>query len=194
MNIALKELEPFIRDGEHLQTGKPFKNFGGLRSREVLANWLLCVTINWANDSKLTFTSDPLGGDGIIYDSETGQTWPTEHVIVPKLRLGDAGVTEELVLKAIKKKCTKGGAAYAAGKTLVVFLNAGAQRWKPNRVARELPEPLQFASVWVVGLHRLEAGEYVYAVAHMDFAEDDVPTFLVRIGSDFDAWEVSRIQ
>jgi hypothetical protein len=25
---ALKELEPFIRDGKHLATGRPFKNFG----------------------------------------------------------------------------------------------------------------------------------------------------------------------
>jgi hypothetical protein len=41
--MALKELEPFIRNGEHLQTGKPFEKFGGMRSREILANWLLCV-------------------------------------------------------------------------------------------------------------------------------------------------------
>ena len=39
--MGLKELEPFVRNGEHLQTGKPFKRFGGMRSREILANWLL---------------------------------------------------------------------------------------------------------------------------------------------------------
>ena len=44
--VALKELEPFIRNGKHLQIGKPFKKFGGMLSREVLANWLLCVAIN----------------------------------------------------------------------------------------------------------------------------------------------------
>lgn len=38
LKVCLKELEPFIRNGEHLQTGKPFKRFGGLRSRELLAN------------------------------------------------------------------------------------------------------------------------------------------------------------
>jgi hypothetical protein len=46
LSVALKELEPFIRNGEHLQTGKPFENFGDLRSRELLGNWLLCVTFN----------------------------------------------------------------------------------------------------------------------------------------------------
>jgi hypothetical protein len=46
LKLAVKELEPFIRNGEHLQTGKPFKPFHGLRSRELLANWLLCVAVN----------------------------------------------------------------------------------------------------------------------------------------------------
>src|SRR5271168_4120969 len=53
---ALKQLEPSIRDGEHLQTGKPFARFGGLRSREILANWLLCVALNFTNqEDRLTF-------------------------------------------------------------------------------------------------------------------------------------------
>jgi hypothetical protein len=32
--VALREIEPFIRNGEHLQTGKPFKKFGCMRSLE----------------------------------------------------------------------------------------------------------------------------------------------------------------
>jgi hypothetical protein len=36
--VALKELERFVRNGQHLQTGKPFDKCGGIRSREVLAN------------------------------------------------------------------------------------------------------------------------------------------------------------
>jgi hypothetical protein len=36
---ALKEIEPFVRNGQHLQTGKPFEKFGGMRSREILANF-----------------------------------------------------------------------------------------------------------------------------------------------------------
>ena len=72
LTVALKELEPFIRDGKHLETGKPFKRFGGLRSRELLANWLLCAVFNFdcAAPERLTFTTDPLGGDGILYLAE----------------------------------------------------------------------------------------------------------------------------
>lgn len=193
---ALKELEPFIRDGQHLQTGKPFKRFGGLRSRELLANWLLCVAVNFVSQSdRLTFSSDPLGGDGIIRDNVTERTWLTEHVMVPKAR-GDE-VEEELealILNKIELKHSKGGKAYASGKTLVVFLNAGGGKWAPTKVAKQLPHPLYFDAVWVVGLEGVEAGEYVYAVTRLDLTRGNAPVWRVRIGKDFDAWEVKPIQ
>jgi hypothetical protein len=150
--VALKELEPFIRNGKHLQTGKPFKKFGGMLSREVLANWLLCVAINSTDNRELTFSSDPVGGDGIICDSATGETWPTEHVMVPRLRPGgETGDGEALTLKAIEHKRSKGGAAYAAGKTLIdgrdaVRLGAlSAPSTWPRRVTRR-KSPITFAS------------------------------------------------
>ena len=191
---AIKQIEPFVRNGQHLQTGKPFEKFGRMRSREVLANWLVCVATNAATEGKLTFCSDPIGGDGIICDAATGETWPTEHVMVPRLRAGQTDDAETLILKAIDQKRDKGSAAYAAGKTLIVFLDAGAGTWFPNRVARRLPDPLHFAAVWVVGLQGVEAGEYVYGVTNLDLTEGNAPTLLVRIKEDFDAWEVTRTQ
>ena len=114
--VALKEIKPFICDGEHLQTGKPFKKFGGMRSREILANWLLCIAVKFTDDRELTFSSDPVGGDGIICNVATGETWPTEHFMVPRLSPGETGDSEALILNAIEHKRSKGGAAYAAGK------------------------------------------------------------------------------
>jgi hypothetical protein len=195
LGVGLKELEPFVRNGEHLQTGKPFERFGGLRSRELLANWLICVTYNFASQAdRLTFTSDPLGGDGIICDSVTEETWPMEHVLVPRLRIGEAEDAEALILKAIGSKQNKGGAAYASGKTLVVFLNAGAGKWHPNKVARQLPDPLHFAAIWVVGLQGVQSGQYVYGVALLDTSEGNAPTWQVRIGENFDGWTVDPVQ
>ena len=46
IEVALKTLEPYIKSATHLQTGKSFQNFGDMRSREAVANWLLCATIN----------------------------------------------------------------------------------------------------------------------------------------------------
>ena len=36
LTVALKELEPFVRNGVHLQSGRPFENFGQMRSPDVL--------------------------------------------------------------------------------------------------------------------------------------------------------------
>jgi hypothetical protein len=44
--------------------------------------------------------------------------------MVPRLREGETGDAEALILNAIEEKRLKGGAAYARGKTLIVFLEA----------------------------------------------------------------------
>jgi hypothetical protein len=192
--ICLKELERFVRDGQHLQTGKPFGRFGGLRSRELLANWLICAVINAGRRaSSLTFTSDPQGGDGILYDTETELGWPTEHVMVPRAAPDETRDIPTLIVGAVSQKQAKGGAAYASGKTLIVFLEAGLGEWFPNRVARQLPR-VDFDDVWVVGLHGDVADEYVYGVTQLDLSGGDAPTWLVRIQKDFGAWEVKRLQ
>jgi hypothetical protein len=195
LGVCLKELEHFIRNGNHLQTGKPFKRFGGMLSREVLANWLLCVVGNFARQNDhLTFSSDPLGGDGIICDTATEETWPTEHVLVWSGRGGEGADAEALILEAIRDKQNKGRAAYASGKTLLVFLNAGAGTWFPNRVAKQMPVPLDFAAVWVMSLQGVEAGQYVYGVTLLDLSRGNAPAWRVRIAEDFHTWEVGEIQ
>jgi hypothetical protein len=68
-----------VRDPRHLQTGKPLERFGDMRPREMLANWLLCATFETIENRELMFYSDPIGGDGIIRDEATGDTWQTEH-------------------------------------------------------------------------------------------------------------------
>ena len=193
--VALKELEPFIRNGEHLQTGKPFEHFGGLRSREVLANWLICAAVNSGRPTaSLIFTSDPTGGDGIIYDTEAEADFPTEHVLVPRAKPDEQRDIPTLISTAISQKQEKGGAAYASGKTLIVFLEAGLGRWVPNQVPRQIPKT-DFEDVWVVGLQGVENGEYVYAVTRLTSNEGgNAPVWLVRISKDFGTWQAQRTQ
>lgn len=194
MKIALKELAPFIKNGSHLRTGQPFKSFGGMRSREILANWLLCATVNAISERTLTLYSDPTGGDGILQDSTTGQTWWMEHVLVPPRRADDGRCAETLILHAINQKRSKGASAYASGKTLVVFLDSGTGTWFPNKVARKLPEPLLFNSVWVVGLKQVDDKSYTYYVTSLDISSGDAPTYLVGIDPAFDTWWVVDCQ
>lgn len=196
MVIALKTLEPYIMDASHLQTGKPFQNFGDMRSREAVANWLLCATANAIDGRNLSVasTSDPIGGDGIIHDDDTGESFLTEHVLVPRQSGGLAVDPHAPILKAIDEKQKKGGAAYASGKTLVVFVNADTGEWYPNRLARKLPAPLDFAAVWVISLEGVTDGAYAYNVTHLDISEGDAPAYRVHITKDFDTWNVEVVQ
>lgn len=190
----MKELERFIRNAKHLYSGKPFDRFGDLRSRELLGNWLICAVLNAGRPTpSYTFTSDPQGGDGIIYDTETETGWPTEHVMVPKPTAQETSDIPALVLAAISKKQQKGGAAYARGKVLVVFLDAGLGEWFPNQVARQLPK-VDFKEVWVVGLHGEVTDEYVYGVTQLEMSGGNAPTWLVRISANFESWKAQRLQ
>ena len=196
LKLAIKELEPFIRNDQNLTTGRPSKQFGDMRSREVLANWLLCVVINSAEgaEERVTFSSDPNDGDGIIHDDASGYAWPTEHVLVPRIGDAAAGNIENLILEKIEQKQSKGGAAYASGRMPIVFLDSGGGPWYPNEVAKQLPEQLDFDAVWVVGLQEVVAGEYVYGVTREDdFGSGTTPKWRVRISPDFENWAVEPI-
>jgi hypothetical protein len=195
MAIALRELEPFIKSGAHLETGKAFKNFGDLRPRELVANWLICAAVNAeeSENERMEFHTDPTGGDGVLVDTKTNETWPTEHVLVPMPRSSTVADIEASILKTIEEKQKKGGAAYASGKTLVVFLNSGGGEWKPNRVARKLPAH-DFGAVWVVGLCTAEDGQYIYGVANLHAEGGDAPTWVIQIAKDFGSWIARRVQ
>jgi len=195
--LALKEIEPFVRDGKHLQVGKQFANLNYMRSREILVNWLICAVFNFeTRPERFTFvsTSDAIGGDGVVLDTETKDTWPTEHVLVPQLSSDETVELEARILDAIARKQAKGGIAYANGKTLVVLLNAGKGVWTPNSLAKSLPQPLYFGAVWVIGLQGVEAGEYAYNVTQLDEAAGIALLWRVRIVEGFDKWTVERIQ
>lgn len=146
MKIALKGMEPFIRDGEHLQTGKPFEKFDGLRSKELPGNWLVCAAPNSIRTAEeLAFTSDLAGSDVLIYDNAAKRAWPTEHFVVPRQDSGGASA-EEFIRKAIATKQEKGRRSCASGKTLVVFVNAGLGDWHPNKVTGNFLTPILWTS------------------------------------------------
>ncbi len=164
--------------------------------REILANWLLCAAINGSIGSDLMeFTTDPTGGDGIIWDKSNDNAWPTEHVFVPPVPEGARASVESLILEAIKAKNQKGDVAYARGKTLVVFVDAGAVEWYPNRVLRALPEPLHFDVVWLISLHgAADDGSYAYDAICLHEEGGNAQTWRIEIAPGFDGWTVTRVQ
>lgn len=192
--VALKELEKFFRDGRSIKSGRPLRQFGGMLPREAVANLLVCIAANEIEALDLTFVSDPTGGsDGYLWDRSRDVSFPMEHVMA--LEDGTAaGDAEKAILKAIGLKNAKGARAYASGKTLVVLAEGCDGKWRPNRIADNLPRPLNFEAVWVVALQSAENGEYVYGVTCLHANQGNVPTAIVRINSDFTGWTVQRLQ
>ena len=167
LEVALKELEPFIKNGFHLKSGKSFNQFDGMRSREMLANWFICAALNFEYKTKqYFFTSDPGGGDGTIVDLETKCVWLTEHVMVPQARNAvEKGKDIALrILEAINLKRDKGGRAYASNKLLVIFLDSTQGQWLTSQVAKQLSTTLYFEGVWAVCLQGVVEGKYSYGL------------------------------
>ena len=196
LKVALKEIEPIVKENsQHLATGRPLTKLGDMRSRELLTNWLLCATAQAIENREMMLFSDPVGGDGIIQDVAADRTWAaTEHVYVPRHEGGQGADPNALILDRINKKRTKGGAAYASDKTLVVFVDATTRAWVPTYIARKLPKPLHFAAVWVISLQTVKDGAYSYGLTRLEIIDGKAPVFMVRISKDFDAWEVMKIQ
>lgn len=195
LGVALKEIAQFVRDPRHLDVGKKVNRFGGLLPRELLGNWLLCAVANGdAKDGPMTFTTDPDGGDGILYDEKSQRSWRTEHVYVPVPTKNDHRPVEDRIALAVTKKQEKGGAPYAKGKVLVVFLagSYGAS-WTANQATRKLP-PNDFTEVWVISFHMYSNNHYLYGIARLRFESDGhAVTFGVCVSPGFDHWEVRQL-
>ena len=197
LEVGLKELERFIRDRKRLYNGRPLKGLGGMLPREAVANWLMAATLSSESQRPFCFTSDPNGGDGIIYDKAYERDWPTEHILVRSVDEKETRDIDTLILDTVQKKELKGGAAYASGKTLVIFLDAGLGKWNPNVVAQKLP-PGNFRNVWLVGLHgEVKDGAYTYGVTCLRTGlapQIGAPIWLVHIDKTFESWDVEHLQ
>jgi hypothetical protein len=196
MRLALGEMQRYWYC-DHLRTGPEFDQLNGLRSREILGNWLIAAALNHdAGLERWSFTSERAGEhgvDGYLYDSTVNGGYPTEHTIA--LEFGDTPTTttEDRIIRAITKKQKHGGAQYATGKILVVMVEGGEQMWHPNAVARRLP-PHDFDTIWVVAFQKIVDDHRIYAATNLKFLGQNVPTWLVCISPDFTAWSVKRTQ
>lgn len=200
MTVALKELAKFVRDdARFLATGREIERFGRLRPREMLANWLICAAVNEDDKhGRMIFTTDPDGGDGIIWDQSIDQHSRTEHIYVRQSQEGDPVPVEQKIADAVGQKQGKGGAAYAKGKVLVIFLGGvegppEKSLWYPKKAAEQLPAN-DFVEVWVVGLHRYMEEHYLYFVCRLKVDEQGfVPRWGICISPSFDYWTVKRL-
>lgn len=199
LEACLKEIKKFIKatakEGKkqhHLETGEGFKNFGNIRSREILGNWLLCAVLNQGqeNHERMKLCTDTDGGDGMIFDTKENHAFYTEHVMISSWGEADSDI-EKLVIDQIKKKQAK-GKEYARGKTLVVFINRPGSGWSPNRIMRKLPVDFNFSSLWIFSLRDEINSVYTYNVAELN----EMPTSVweIVIDKSFSRWNINKVQ
>jgi hypothetical protein len=192
LKTGLKEIERFIKQPALLWSGREPKNFK-LRPREIVANWFISAVISYdRGGAEITFSTDPVDGDGIIVDKAAqANVMLTEHVFVG---MNEAPKSlEPLIVNAIADKM-KNGEAYSGGKTLIVFPEGSGGEWKPNRVARQIEGKHKFDGVWVVQLIGVKDGEYEYGVARLTMQTGNAPTWTIKLNSAFDDWTVAQIQ
>lgn len=193
MAHALREMRRFIIAPNHLRTGKPIGNFGQMRPREFVANWLICAAMNAeVCNERFWFSTDPDGSDGLIHDSSCDGIYHTEHVIVYSHEKKSGGTCSK-ILRAVEQKRSR-GMDYAAGKILVVFIDEDGSKWHPNRLNLKLPDPLLFSDLWVVSLQKTFLGSYTYAVVRFDSCDGIVPIWKVKIMKGFRKWRVRKAQ
>lgn len=188
--VALKDLEPFVKDPAWLHNGRDISNFK-MRPREAWPNWLLCVVLREAKVKNITFAEDDQG-DGVLIDLDTGFWIRMEHVAAMDFPSTEAlPKGEDRVLHAINHKIAK-GQDYAQNKHLVVFLD-GAEIWYPNKVGRAIAGKHAFTSVYCVGLIKGD-DENGYAYSVTQFFDKHSPTYIVQIDPDFTNWTIKQVQ
>ena len=162
--------------------------------REIWGNWILSAICSEGREHELSITTDPDGGDGVIWDPATEVGWRMEHILLPVSHPADTRSTDQRIIDAANKKQTKGGAQYARGKTLVILNESSTgERWHPTVLAQNLPDN-DFVETWVIGPDNFHHASVTYAATKLELDRDQAPVFKVHINSLFTRWRVEQIQ
>ncbi len=189
--IALKDLEPYVRNPKFLINGREFTNFS-LRPRKAWTNWLLCVVLRKLYGECITFAEDP-NGDGFIVNKDTGELIPTEHVSALENPFNKLSKGEDRIINAINLKIKKGN-KYAEGKWLVVFFDGAGEVFR-NKIRENIKGRHNFGAIYCIGLLTSNENGYTYSVTEFkDSYKDKSITFKVEINSDFTDWKISQIK
>jgi hypothetical protein len=116
INSHFPEIDQRDHNGEMIALAKKLRRRSRKGGRRSLRSIAVCAAINSEESAgeRMEFHSDPTGGDGIIVDTRTNETWPTEHVLVPMPRSDAVPDIETSIANAVDDKQQKGGAAYAS--------------------------------------------------------------------------------
>jgi hypothetical protein len=127
----------------------------------------------------------------MLVDNATDEKMFIEQVYA---RAEDGNDAEALINNAFCIKAER-GKEYAAGRTLVIFSEAGGT-YLPQRLARQFKGKHHFMGVWLLGLDAaaIAEGRYAYTVADISGDTDPAPIWRIALADDFSSWTVARLQ
>lgn len=191
LNIAMKDLEPYVKNPKFLTQGVRLQNFNML-VREAWANILLCTVLRKITGHDYTFQEE-MNGDGIIFNNTDSTSFGVEHVCAMdypagrKLPQGDARI-----IWAIDHKIAR-GADYAKDKALVVFFD-GAGMFTRQNIRENICGRHGFKAVFIIGLLEVVDSKYSYLVTEFrDSFGDKSLSHRVEIDKDFKGWAITQI-
>lgn len=189
LRIALKDMEPYVKESTYLTQGKRFLNFDML-VREAWANLLICAVMEKVTGEHYTFQESD--GDGIIGSKATKIGNIVEHVCAMDFPAGrQLPKGEERVLWAIQHKTAR-GPEYAKGKILVVFFD-GAGMFVRSKIRESIYGKHNFESVVCVGLLTVDNSGYEYILTdYCDEYGNESISFRIKIPMDFSGWTITQ--
>lgn len=187
LKIALKDMEPYVKNPTFLTQGKRFSNFNML-IREAWANLLICAVMEKITGERYTFQESD--GDGIIGNIDRKTSHIVEHVCAMDFPAGTRPPEgEERVLWAIKHK-TERGAEYARNKILVVFFD-GAGLFVRSKIRESIFGKHKFKSVICIGLLTEDDTGYEYILTeYRDEYGNKSISYRIKIPMDFSGWAI----
>ncbi len=191
LNIAMKDLEPYVKNPKFLTQGVRLTNFNML-VREAWANILLCIVLRKITGHEYTFQEEE-SGDGVIFNKTDATSFGVEHVCAmdypagKQLPKGDARI-----IWAIDHKIAR-GADYAKDKALVVFFD-GAEMFTRQKIRENIYRRHGFKAVFIIGLLEVVDSKYSYLVTEFrDSFGDKSHSYRVDINKDFNDWKITQI-
>jgi len=191
LNIAMKDLEPYVKNPQLLTQGVRMANFNML-VREAWANILLCAVLRKLTGHDYTFQEEE-SGDGLIFNKSDLTSFNVEHVCAMDFPAGRAlPQGDARVIWAIDHKI-KRGTEYAKGKALVVFFD-GAGMFTRKNIRENIYGRHNFKAIFCVGLLEVVDSRYSYIVTEYrdSFGEKSL-SHRVDINKDFNDWVITQI-
>lgn len=187
LKVALKDIEPYVKNPYFLTQGKRFSNFDML-VREAWGNLLICAVMEEVTGERFTFQES--NGDGIIFSRDTKEAVVVEHVCAMDFPAGNQPPQgDERVLWAINKKASR-GPVYAKGKILVVFFD-GAGMFTRSNIRESIYGKHHFDSVICIGLLTVDNSGYEYILTdYCDEYGDKSISYRIKIHDDFSGWSI----